>query len=218
MFAKVEDATARAEPNPAMGDRDLKKLFRGHSASPYFMAGQQVLMATWRRAKRSKSLPGIWRDVGWVHTLCTFLQKIGCLEVAAWRWTTRLGGIIDLDPSSEDFDQTSGAVGHNTREAWRQTLFERWLARTDARIDSRQCQASAYNDPKCTLTRKLVANDTHRLAVVTGASVSPQKFEVMLSRKNRRNGRAILCPWCKEVRGADWEHMVLEMRGKWETT
>ncbi|CAE8639293.1 unnamed protein product [Polarella glacialis] len=33
----------------------------------------------------------------------------------------------------------------------------------------------------------------------------------MLSRKNRRNGRepnTILCPWCKEVRGADWEHMV----------
>ncbi|CAE8605483.1 unnamed protein product [Polarella glacialis] len=116
MFAKVEYAIARAGPNPAMGDRDLKKLFRGHSASPYFMAGQQVLMAAWRRAKRSKSLPGIWRDVGWVHTLCTFLQKIGCLEVAAWRWTTRLGGIIDLDPSSEDFNQTSGAVGHNTRE------------------------------------------------------------------------------------------------------
>ncbi|CAE8731357.1 unnamed protein product, partial [Polarella glacialis] len=211
MFAKVEDAIARAGPNPAIGDRDLKKLFRGHSASPYFMAGQQVLMAAWRRAKRSKSLPGIWRDVGWVHTLCTFLQKIGCLEVAAWRWTTRLGGIIDLDPSSEDFDQTSGAVGHNTREAWRQTLFERWLARTDARIDSRQCQASAYNEQRCTLTRKLVANDTHRFAVVTGASVSPQKFEVMLSRKNRRNGRepnTILCPWCKEVRGADWEHMV----------
>ncbi|CAE8609210.1 unnamed protein product [Polarella glacialis] len=211
IFAKVEDAIARAGPNPAMGDRDLKKLFRGHSASPYFMAGQQVLMAAWRRAKRSKSLPGIWRDVGWVHTLCTFLQKIGCLEVAAWRWTTRLGGIIDLDPSSEDFDQTSGAVGHNTREAWRQTLFERWLARTDARIDSRQCQASAYNEQRCTLTRKLVANDTHRFAVVTGASVSPQKFEVMLSRKNRRNGRepnTILCPWCKEVRGADWEHMV----------
>ncbi|CAE8653111.1 unnamed protein product [Polarella glacialis] len=188
MFAKVEDAIARAGPNPAMGDRDLKKLFRGHSASPYFMAGQQVLMAAWRRAKRSKSLPGIWRDVGWVHTLCAFLQKIGCLEVAAWRWTTRLGGIIDLDPSSEDFDQTSGAVGHNTREAWRQTLFERWLARTDARTDSRQCQASAYNEQRCTLTRKLVANDTHRFAVVTGASVSPQKFE--------------------EVRGADWEHMV----------
>ncbi|CAE8683932.1 unnamed protein product [Polarella glacialis] len=211
MFAKVEDAIARAGPNPAMGDRDLKKLFRGHSASPYFMAGQQVLMAAWRRAKRSKSLPGIWRDVGWVHTLCTFLQKIGCLEVAAWRWTTRLGGIIDLDPSSEDFDQTSGAVGHNTREAWRQTLFERWLARTDARTDSRQCQASAYNEQRCTLTRKLVANDTHTFAVVTGASVSPQKFEVMLSRKNRRNGRepnTILCPWCKEVRGADWEHMV----------
>ncbi|CAE8638515.1 unnamed protein product, partial [Polarella glacialis] len=211
MFAKVEDAIARAGPNPAIGDRDLKKLFRGHSASPYFMAGQQVLMAAWRRAKRSKSLPGIWRDVGWVHTLCTFLQKIGCLEVAAWRWTTRLGGIIDLDPSSEDFDQTSGAVGHNTREAWRQTLFERWLARTDARIDSRQCQASAYNEQRCTLIRKLVANDTHRFAVVTGASVSPQKFEVMLSRKNRRNGRepnTILCPCCKEVRGADWEHMV----------
>ncbi|CAE8741924.1 unnamed protein product [Polarella glacialis] len=188
MFAKVEDAIARAGPNPAMGDRDLKKLFRGHSASPYFMAGQQVLMAAWRRAKRSKSLPGIWRDVGWVHTHCTFLQKIGCLEVAAWRWTTRLGGIIDLDPSSEDFDQTSGAVGHNTREAWRQTLFERWLARTDACIDSRQCQASAYNEQRCTLTRKLVANDTHRFAVVAGASVSPQKFE--------------------EVRGADWEHMV----------
>ncbi|CAE8696292.1 unnamed protein product, partial [Polarella glacialis] len=165
MLAKVEDAIARAGPNPAMGDRDLKKLFRGHSASPYFMAGQQVLMAAWRRAKRSKSLPGIWRDVGWVHTLCTFLQKIG---------------IIDLDPSSEDFDQTSGAVGHNTREAWRQTLFERWLARTDARIDSRQCQASAYNEQRCTLTRKLVANDTHRFAVVTGASVSPQKFEHMV--------------------------------------
>ncbi|CAE8642159.1 unnamed protein product [Polarella glacialis] len=211
MFAKVEDSIARAGPNPAMGDRDLKKLFRGHSASPYFMAGQQVLMAAWRRAKRSKALPGIWRDVGWVHTLCIFLQNIGCLEVAAWRWTTRLGGIIDLDPSSEDFDQTSGAVGHNTREAWRQTLFERWLARTDARIDSRQCQASAYNEQRCTLTRKLVANDTHRFAVVTGASVSPQKFEVMLSRKNRRNGRepnTILYPWCKEVRGADWEHMV----------
>ncbi|CAE8584252.1 unnamed protein product [Polarella glacialis] len=33
----------------------------------------------------------------------------------------------------------------------------------------------------------------------------------MLSRKNRRNGRepnTILCPWCKEARGADWEHMV----------
>ncbi|CAE8635052.1 unnamed protein product, partial [Polarella glacialis] len=194
-----------------MGDRDLKKLFRGHSASPYFMAGQQVLMAAWRRAKRSKALPGIWRAVGWVHTLCIFLQKIGCLEVAAWRWTTRLGGIIDLDPSSEDFDQTSGAVGHNTREAWRQTLFERWLARTDARIDSRQCQASAYNEQRCTLTRKVVANDTHRFAVVAGASVSPQKFQVMLSRENRRNGRepnTILCPWCKEVRGADWEHMV----------
>ncbi|CAE8597595.1 unnamed protein product [Polarella glacialis] len=33
----------------------------------------------------------------------------------------------------------------------------------------------------------------------------------MLSRKDRRNGRepnTILCPWCKEARGADWEHMV----------
>ncbi|CAE8741494.1 unnamed protein product [Polarella glacialis] len=193
---RLRIAAAKAVPKAAYGwlceapteQMFAKKLFRGHSASPYFMAGQQVLMAAWRRAKRSKALPGIWRDVGWVHTLCIFLQKIGCLEVAAWRWTTRLGGISDLDPSSEDFDQTSGAVGHNTREAWRQTLFERWLARTDARIDSRQCQASAYNEQRCTLTRKLVANDTHRFAVVTGASVSPQKFE--------------------EVRGADWEHMV----------
>ncbi|CAE8632822.1 unnamed protein product [Polarella glacialis] len=194
-----------------MGDRDLKMLFRGHSASPYFMAGQQVLMAAWRKAKRSKALPGTWREVGWVLTLRTFLQKIGCLEVAAWRWTTRLGGIIDLDPSSGDFDQTSGAVGHNTREAWRLTHFERWLARSDARIDSRQCQAIIYNEQRCTLTRKLVANDSHRFAVVTGASVSPQKFEVMLSHKDRRNGRepnTILCPWCKEARGADWEHMV----------
>ncbi|CAE8740278.1 unnamed protein product [Polarella glacialis] len=211
IFAKVEDAIARAGPNPAMGDRDLKMLFHGHSASPYFMAGQQVLMAAWRRAKRSKALPGTWREVGWVITLRTFLQKIGCLEVAAWRWTTRLGGIIDLDPSSGDFDQTNGAVGHNTREAWRLTHFERWLARSDARIASRQCQAIIYNEQRCTLTRKLVANDSHRFAVVTGASVSPQKFEVMLSRKDRRNGRepnTILCPWCKEARGADWEHMV----------
>ncbi|CAE8640230.1 unnamed protein product [Polarella glacialis] len=33
----------------------------------------------------------------------------------------------------------------------------------------------------------------------------------MLSRKDRRNGRepnTILCPWCKEARGADWAHMV----------
>ncbi|CAE8584053.1 unnamed protein product [Polarella glacialis] len=219
IFAKVEDAIARAGPNPAMGDRDLKMLFRGHSASPYFMAGQQVLMAAWRRAKRSKALPGTWREVGWVLTLRTFLQKIGCLEVAAWRWTTRLGCIIDLDPSSGDFDQTSGAVGHNTREAWRLTHFERWLARSDARIDSRQCQAIIYNEQRCTLTRKLVANDSHRFAVVTGASVSPQKFEVKLSRKDRRNGRepnTILCPWCKEARGADWEHMVWKCNASWK--
>ncbi|CAE8587798.1 unnamed protein product [Polarella glacialis] len=149
IFAKVEDAIARAGPNPAMGDRDLKMLFRGHSASPYFMAGQQVLMAAWRRAKRSKALPGTWREVGWVLTLRTFLQKIGCLEVAAWRWTNRLGGINDLDPSDE--------------------------------ISTRQV--------------------------------------VMLSRKDRRNGRepnTILCPWCKEARGADWEHMVWKCNASWK--
>ena len=121
------------------------------------MSEMQLVMAAWRRAKKQGTTVGVWRENGWTRNLRTFMKAVGCEETANWRWSTNLGGIIDLDPESKDFDKTNGLMAHRIREAWR------W--RTKGRIDAKLCATQTYNEERCSLTRKLIGTNGHRFAV-----------------------------------------------------
>ena len=211
-FKRLDAMIARAGPNPSQGDASLKQLFRGHSSSAAFAAGQQVLMAAWRRAVKSNKPPGIFREEGWVMTLRAFLEANGFTESGPWRWAApcESSRVIDLDPSSSDFIRSKGEMGHVLREAWRQTLFEKWRARN--LVTSRVCKSGQYSEARCTATRKLVGDHPHRFAVVCGAPVSFQRRAVMEPSRAKEKGcskraRMIQCPWCKGREAPDWDHV-----------
>ena len=218
-FRLVDRAIAQVGPDPRMGDASLKTILRGHTASAFFMSGLQLVMAAWRRALKLGTTPGEWREHGWTRNLRNFMKSVGCDETASWRWCTRLGGIIDLNPESEDFDETNGLMAHRIREAWRKTLFDRW--RTRARIDARLCATQTYSEERCAMTRKLVGTDGHRFAVAAGAAVSPQKYAVIDqdSKQGRsRNSRVSLVRTVRSGPRAGLGTHVLEMHNEWQTT
>ena len=140
-FRQVHRAIAQVSPDPRMGDTSLKTLLHGHTASSYFMSEMQLVMAAWRRAKKQGTTVGVWHENGWTHKLRNFMKPVGCQETANWRRYTNLGGTIDLNPESEDFDKTNGLMAHRIREAWRKTVCDRW--RTRGRIDAKAlCDAN----------------------------------------------------------------------------
>ena len=136
-FRQVDRAIAQVGPDPKMGDASLKTLLRGHMASAFFMSGFQLVMAAWRRALKQGAANGEWREHGWTRNLRNFMKSIGCKETTSWRWCTSQDCTIDLNPESDEFDETSGLMAHRIREAWRKTLFDRWKVR--ARIDAKLC-------------------------------------------------------------------------------
>ena len=193
-FHQVDRAIAQVGPDPRMGDASLKTL--------------QLVMAAWRRALKQGTAPGEWREHGWTRNLRNFMKSIGCKETTNWRWCTSQGGTIDLNPESDDFDETNGLMAHRIREAWRKTLFDRWRVR--ARIDAKLCATQTYCEERCAMTRKLVGTDGHKFAVAAGAAVGPQRY--VLTGQDSKQGRTETadCPWCGpcvQGQGPDWEHM-----------
>ena len=79
--------------------------------SVFFVSGMQVVMASWRRAKKQGTTPGVWRDNGWTHNFRNFVKAVVCEETGDCRWFTKLGRIIDLDPDNEDFDRQDERAG-----------------------------------------------------------------------------------------------------------
>ena len=136
----MDRATAQVGPDLRTGDSSLKALLRGHTASAFFMSEIQLVMAAWRRAMKQGTTPRVWRENGWSNNLRNFMKSVGCEETADWRRCTSLGGIIDLNPESQDLDETNGLITHRVREAWRKT---RW--RTRGRIGAKLCVTQTYN-------------------------------------------------------------------------
>ena len=207
-FRQVDRATTQVGPDPKVGDPNLKTFLRGHTASALFMSGIQLVMAAWRRAMKQGTTPGVWREIGWTHNLRNFMKSVGCEKTANRRWYNSLGGIIDLDPESKDFDKTNGLMAHHVREAWRTTLFDRW--RTRGRMDAKLCATQTYKEEeRCSLTRKLTGTDGHRFAVAAGAAVSPQKFSWIYHDNKQERPETAVCPWCGPCapgQGLDWKH------------
>ena len=140
------------------------------------------------------------------------MKSVGCEETTNWRWCTSQGYIIDLNPESDDFDETNGLMAHRIREAWRKTLFDRWKVR--ARIDAKLCVTQTYCEERCAMTRKLVGTDGHKFAVAAGAAVSPQRYA--LTGQDSKQGLSLV----RTVRSGTGPGLgthVLDMHNEWKT-
>ena len=136
---------------------------------------------------------------GWPGALRQGLHDLGWTESPSWTWShpglqTTLS-FIEQDAGWKDHVRE---VRHLLRESWRRTFFHKWLAMD--RVDSRECAGTIYSAPRVKILR-LLHLSSHEVAVVTGAQVSPARFEKMIP------GSRFSCPWCGgEGERATWRH------------
>ena len=216
VLGSLEAALRCCAAEHRQGDPFLRKIFRGHLASPDFACFSAVTNALYRFCKRHQNVFGSWYlKSGFAKTIRSYFARFGCKVVGPWTWHS-LGTAavrISFQPSSPWFPRTSENLQHSLREIWRRFLYEKWTSRF--RIDSRLAGNIPYSEARCAAARSLAVQSLHRTAVLVGASVSPAKLAVMLQnggprRRNRKAPAPVhVCPFCRQE-GADLNHVVWE--------
>ena len=213
-FSKLEAALRRCASEHLIGDPFLRKIFRGHLASPDFACFSAVVSAIYRFCKRRQTPFGSWDlKSGFAKSLRSFFSRYGCSVISPWTWCSNgaLASRISLMPSSAWFASNAKLLQHLLREVWRKFLYAKWATRP--RIDSHLAGQVPYSEHRCAAARNLAAQSSHHTAVLVGATVSPAKLSVMMqnpgnSRRIRRGPLPVFtCPFCHNE-GADLHHVT----------
>ena len=186
---------------PTHASTHLYGIVRGHAWDLRFQSVHTVCSILFRLVSRHHTQLLDWQNEksGWPGALRQGLHDLGWTESSSWTWShpglqTTLS-FIEQDAGWKDHVRE---VRHLLRESWRHTFFHKWLAMD--RVDSRECAGTIYSAPRVKILR-LLHLSSHEVAVVTGAQVSPARFEKMIP------GSRFSCPWCGgEGERATWRH------------
>ena len=166
--------------SPKQASVHLTSMIRGHRWDVRFMGVSTTLSVLHRHVTRTGNALTQWCRAasGWVGALRRGLSDLGWAEtVTPWAWThAPLQLKLSLVQNQSGWKQDMKAVQHDLRESWRYTCFSKFQAQTQN--DAHACRGVGYCPERLRAPRSLDLN-SHRLAVLAGASVSPAMFKVM---------------------------------------
>eukprot|EP00435_Cladocopium_sp_Y103_P044807 s1018_g12.t1 len=135
----------------------------------------------------AQTCPWPTRRSGWTNSVREIMKQMGYVETTEpWVWNhphTR--------PLSPKFaavrQQPNSVLQHELRLAWRYQNYYLW--RSSARRDATACQNVQVTAERLAALKTCVLT-SHVIAILTGAAVSPQAYQVM-------SGVEQFCPFCQ---------------------
>ena len=178
----------------------LLQIFSGHWWDLGFAATVTTLRVLTRYVHKTQMQLQNWppKMSGWTGSFRKGMQELGFAEAGSWTWTHPMLETIQIQPTTLP-EKATEVLSHRLRDAWRIRKYEEFLE-----LDRRD--STVYADIPCDLSRINILRrkklNSHELAVVTGAFISPQC-------RNAMGGAEETCPYCQHV-CATVHHMLWE--------
>lgn len=195
---------------PKHGSMDLILLIAGHQWDLHYLATANAVRMFHRFLRTTQESLGQWprKLSGWTATLRTGMKDLGWEEQQDSPWVWHHDGLatsLSLNPQSRFWVQEPQLLQRILRESWRFTRFQAW--KESARLDAQACPDAVYCPERLQAVQRRQL-ESHELAVLTGAVISPARFQVMLRSSNDPRTPAG-CPWCGlSPDHANWEHVT----------
>lgn len=178
----------------------LLQIFTGHWWDLGFAATVTTLRVLTRYVHKTQMQLQNWppKMSGWTGSFRKGMQELGFAEAGSWTWTHPMLETIQIQPTTLP-EKATEVLSHRLRDAWRIRKYEEFLELD--RRDSTVCADIPCDLTRINILRKKKLN-SHELAVVTGAFISPQC-------RNAMGGAEETCPYCQHV-CATVQHMLWE--------
>ena len=145
----------------------------------------------------------------WSHTggvaarLRCFLRDLAWTEVAPWLWRHETQDVeVCLDPSSRAFTPDFNRQAHAVRETWRRSQWHEYV--NSGKHEVAALAEVRYSESRARRVREMAKKASrHRVAVLTGAFVSP----LMFSKRHQAQPEDDKCPYCGASE-ASYEHVT----------